>query len=187
VADLRKQADMTQPNDTSINLAWAAGFYDGEGSSWTRLYRRVWRGRNHDHRTIACSVGQVDREVLDRFSGIVGVGSVDGPYDKGATRSPMFYWRTRSLQETRHVYELLRPYLGSIKIAQFERAFAAYDSMPLIRRKTADRRGEIEAFLVDRPGATQREIGRQFGITQSRVSQVMSGRTARSSRIGDRS
>jgi hypothetical protein len=176
VADLRKQADMTQPNDTSINLAWAAGFYDGEGSASVLLYRRTWRGRNHDHRLIQCQVGQIDREVLDKFRDAVGVGRIGGPYGRGPRRSPMFYWRVSSMREARRVYELLKPYLGSVKIAQFERVFAAYDSMPLIRRKTTDRRREIEAFLADRPNATQREIGRHFGITQSRVSQVMGSR-----------
>jgi len=167
---------MSQPNDNLLKLAWAAGLYDGEGSAHASVHRRIWEGRDHNHRLIQCQVGQAHREVLDRFRDAVGVGGIRGPYDKGAARSPMFYWKVGSMWETRHVYELLKPYLGTVKIAQFERALAIYDDMPLIRRKTADRRRDIEVFLADRPAATQREIARHFGITQSRVSQVMGSR-----------
>lgn len=50
------------------HLAWAAGFYDGEG------HFRINQG------CPTVRINQVGREVLDRFAAAVGVGKVLGPY-----------------------------------------------------------------------------------------------------------
>lgn len=57
-------------------LAWAAGFFDGEGCfSYTAKAGFA-----------TVTIGQVDRRVLDRFQeAIGGVGKIYGPY---TTRSP---------------------------------------------------------------------------------------------------
>jgi hypothetical protein len=62
---------------SSEEVAWAAGFFDGEGTTGT--YRD---GSTTTKRCrIQISASQNDREVLDRFAMIVGVGKVGGPYD----------------------------------------------------------------------------------------------------------
>lgn len=58
-------------------VAWAAGFFDGEGSL------RVHNGGNSRRPFLSISVSQVDRRPLDRFAAIVG-GKVYGPYDRKA-------------------------------------------------------------------------------------------------------
>lgn len=58
--------------------AWAAGFFDGEGSA-TYIKAR---------RKLEVSAKQVDRRPLDRFVKAVGWGKVYGPYDSGGNANP---------------------------------------------------------------------------------------------------
>lgn len=59
------------------SLAWAAGFFDGEG----HVGLRTRRGRSYEQLQLA--ITQADRQVLDRFAAAVGpsLGKVYGPYD----------------------------------------------------------------------------------------------------------
>lgn len=112
-----------------IDGAWAAGFWDGEGSvgCYYRRDRPSWR--------IACGISQRDARVLRRFCKIVGVGRVGGPYivrDK-----PMFAWYARNYEDALAVFTRLRPYLDKIKMKQFEQALKKYTSVPHRRRACA--------------------------------------------------
>ena len=53
------------------DLAWAAGFFDGEGctSGGTNV------------RCPVIIIGQVHREVLEKFLMVLGVGTIYGPYE----------------------------------------------------------------------------------------------------------
>ena len=53
-------------------LAWAAGFFDGEGSTVCQSIK--------DGRYLRVGLPQKEREPLDRFQRAVGGGSVNGPY-----------------------------------------------------------------------------------------------------------
>lgn len=158
---------------SETSVAWAAGFFDGEGTVITRLFLRNGR----QHRNIECGIGQVDREVLDRFREIVGVGAVNGPYDRSARRSPMYFYDARKIKDVRHIHHLLSPYLGTVKLAQFKKAIETYEQLELIRRPTLTREREIRRFLESNPGATQKIIAAHFGISPSRVGQVLNGRS----------
>lgn len=64
--------------NTNGEWAWAAGFFDGEGSTTlTQNSPRVTISQHHP-------------EVLERFRAAVGIGKVYGPYKKGATGK--FFW-----------------------------------------------------------------------------------------------
>jgi hypothetical protein len=109
-------------------LAWAAGFFDGEGSttvcrvSQTRAYPRV-------------GVGQIDRDVLDRFADAVGVGKVYGPYSSKGGKQIWSYAAT-SVDTTIEVFSRLWPHLSSIKKQQALRAFAECGSAMRARSNT---------------------------------------------------
>ncbi len=98
----------------SVELAWAAGFFDGEGCS---------------HRTgdgyLVVSISQCHREVLDKFRLAVGVGKVRGPYAPRREKwSPIWHYRAYGA-EASLVLAAIWPYLGSVKRAQYETQYAA--------------------------------------------------------------
>src|SRR5688572_6231765 len=99
----------------SSELAWAAGIFDGEGSTSTYLRRE----RKTPRRQIAVSQGGVPGEfpaVLVRFMSIVGAGNITGPYDG------LYYWKTTRKDAVDSVGAMLWPYLSYEKRRQFEAA-----------------------------------------------------------------
>src|SRR5215471_11956860 len=94
-----------QPLDTH-GLAWAAGFFDGEGCSYlTRNQRGTFQP--------CTEVNQLHRAVLDRFQAAVGgMGSLRlRPDHKQRRPHPMWSFYTRSWKPTLTVLTLLWPYL----------------------------------------------------------------------------
>ena len=98
------------------NLAWAAGFTDGEGCFCiTRSSEGHVRGRT------VFSIGQVDRQALDRFKQIVGIGKIYGPYGPyGGTQAthPHFRFDVYGFEQVQAITALLWTWLGPVKKAQ---------------------------------------------------------------------
>jgi hypothetical protein len=88
-------------------LAWAAGFFDGEGSSYTIKQKYV-----------QLSVSQQDRRPLDRFAKAVGTGNVRGPYTGKARPKPLYFWTSAGTRAT-FVMTQLWPFLSDPKKEQF--------------------------------------------------------------------
>ncbi len=94
-------------------LAWAAGFFDGEGSIGT-----VRDNRNRRRISIQMSVGQsgpdtAPPESLQRFREIVGVGQIykrrNSPLHLG--KKQMWYWRASNIDDTTTAIRLLLPFV----------------------------------------------------------------------------
>ena len=84
----------------SEDLAWAAGFFEGEGTFYVR------RERGKPNATVTLT--QVDREPLDRFCEIVGIGKVYGPYGPySGNRKPYFQWNAHRRGDARTLLALL--------------------------------------------------------------------------------
>ena len=103
-------------------LAWAAGFFDGEGTTIARGY-----AARPGYRQLSITVPQACREgvppVLLRFQrAMLGMGHITGPEDDG-----MYVLRFGAREEARLVLELLWPYLGRVKRAQATRALSLVD------------------------------------------------------------
>ncbi len=116
-----------------LDLAWAAGLFDGEGS-----VNNAAKGK------LRLSVAQTDREVLDRFAKAVGLGTVNGPYgpyEDGPTKKPLFAYTAN----TRHAEKVLNdlwPYLSSVKKEDARRAIDVANEA-LVRKTT--RKYEVPA------------------------------------------
>lgn len=107
-------------------LAWAAGFYDGEGSCSYTL--RILRSGTHQ-RAIYMQLAQVNRLSLDRFLSAVEVGSVKGPYQpRNKKARPYWMWRTSGLSHVKDVADLLWPWLGEEKRLQFIKAKDSFEA-----------------------------------------------------------
>lgn len=102
------------------DIAWAAGFFDGEGC--------ITIGREARH-TVRIKVKQVEREPLDRFHRIVGAGTVHGPYrhDHGPYRKncrPIHQFHMGKRADVVRTLNLLLPHLCSAKAERAREALA---------------------------------------------------------------
>lgn len=101
-------------------LAWAAGLFDGEGS--TGLHKIKTGGTA---RSCSLSVAQAySPEVLGRFRDAVGVGTVYGPYQSSGRQKcgPIWYFKVSTFESVQAVIAKLWPWLSGVKRQQASRA-----------------------------------------------------------------
>lgn len=100
-------------------LAWAAGFFDGEGSTTVTKCNPKAKARDRDRPQVGLrvSLAQVELEPLERFHAAVGVGRVRGPYQYSTDRQPHFQWGASNMDVLR-VIDALWPYLSNVKRLQ---------------------------------------------------------------------
>lgn len=106
-----------------IQLAWAAGFFDGEGTVGADKDPRTRRYRAINMEIPQSSADGVP-DVLVRFREIVGVGNISGPHEPRSpwSRLPRYRWLSGGLDNAETVAALIWPWLGTVKRAQFENA-----------------------------------------------------------------
>jgi hypothetical protein len=102
-------------------LAWAAGFFDGEG--WANAVAQTGRRTRQPHAQINQSDDNGVPEVLERFRRVVSVGRIGGP-ERKPDRIDRYWWIASSRTDVRRVAELLDPWLGDVKRAAFAAALA---------------------------------------------------------------
>lgn len=129
-------------------LAWAAGLFDGEGSTYVLRaagrpgYLRIgMQIRQHGDGAVP--------EVLHRFqAAMLGMGSITGPYGDGT-----YGWRDRGFEQTRACVALLWRWLGTVKRAQAAAAMRALQAQ-LDSGTFASRRGGVRAGRLAVPVRT---------------------------------
>lgn len=105
-------------------LAWAAGFFDGEGCTGVQKVGDRWSG-------LRISIRQIHKDTLERFQDAVsGFGKVTGPerapsLNKG-NRRPIYTWRCQRFEDIQQVLCLLWPWLTPHKKEQAKAAFQTY-------------------------------------------------------------
>lgn len=113
-------------------VAWAAGLFDGEGS--TELYTRRTPARTWF--ALRSRVSQCDPRgvpaVLQRFQAVVGRGRIDGP-TSGDGYENAYKWDAGA-DDTLRVLPKLWPWLGSVKRVQAIEAIKTVDALPVLRR-----------------------------------------------------
>lgn len=88
---------------TDTDIAWAAGFFEGEGH-----VKAVVRGRSKSY--ISIDVSQVYREPLDKLQELFG-GKVYGPYGPYATNKQAYFLYTAYNTKAVNALTLMMPYL----------------------------------------------------------------------------
>lgn len=96
--------------------AWAAGFFDGEG--WAAAVK------NRSRRQPMAMINQAGAggvpQVLARFRAAVGgVGTITGP-NAAPGRRDLYRWTASSRANVEKTYALVTPWLGAVKLAQFQ-------------------------------------------------------------------
>lgn len=102
-------------NDFREDLAWVAGFFDGEGHASEQKDGKSHRSYLH--------IGQKTKPLLDRVRDIVGFGKVYGPYtSKGGFIC--YEYKVTSFEHIQAFAALVWPWLGRVKKDQFRSILA---------------------------------------------------------------
>ena len=131
-----RQFDLPGPGPAASpeeqGLAWAAGLFDGEGS--TELHTRRLAGRTlFDLRSRVSQCGDPTvPAVLTRFQRVVACGWIEGP-TSGAGYENAYKWAAGAA-DTLKVLRLIWPWLGTVKRVQAIDAIASVDTLPVLRR-----------------------------------------------------
>lgn len=113
-------------------LAWAAGLFDGEGSTSVSRRGGALRIDGTPYRRVVVTVGQSAAvgapEVLVRFrKAVLGLGAVHGPYGPhGRSRLPMWHFQATKWEEAQAIIALLWKFLSPPKRAQAVVALRAF-------------------------------------------------------------
>ena len=89
-------------------LAWAAGFFDGEGST------SILKAQRDKYTYIRMSVNQKYPECLERFQRIIGYGKI-----YKAKKRDIYSWDCYRQDQVLLAFAKTEPYLSSIKVKQF--------------------------------------------------------------------
>lgn len=103
-----------------IEVAWAAGLFDGEG--WVGMARSGRAG----YKYLRLAIGQAaPPDVLHRFKAAVGVGDVQGPYKSKPGCKLHYQYRVRGFEKVQAVVAMLWPFLSRPKKDQAKDALLA--------------------------------------------------------------
>lgn len=115
-----------------MELAWAAGFFDGEGTAVlanANSKRRHASGGRRDYPTPLLAVTQhYDPETIHRFHrAVCGLGAVSGPHcSRGTAYHPRWAWSCRRPHEAIAVVALLWRFLSGPKRRQIAAVMSTY-------------------------------------------------------------
>lgn len=120
----------------SLEVAWAAGLFDGDGSTSTK---RKSRRDGATFYTVCAGLAQSGPqgvpEVLSRFLRVVGFGRIYGPYRWRNTSVPGYEWKIASYRELVALEALLGPHLSGPKREQAKAALSTFASSGHRRNK----------------------------------------------------
>ena len=106
----------------SIELAWAAGFFDGEGNA--RWKNFPYKDNPNASGTFYLQMKQTDLCLHERIQKAVGGGRLTGPYKpKNPKWSPTWAYAAAG-EDARQIFKRLKPYLSPVKLEQANEALA---------------------------------------------------------------
>ena len=115
------------PTLRSTQLAWVAGFFDGEGY--------IGASGAPGRRTIEMSIGQASTDTvpvtLARVALVLGVGYLRGPRTMANAWSklPQYVWRANAFGDVQFAVAMLWRWLGPVKRAQAHEALLRYQAL----------------------------------------------------------
>lgn len=135
---LERPAARSRPATASDEWrAWAAGLYDGEGSTYLTNHRTHAGYRNAESRITQGSNGGLP-EVLQRFRLLTGVGGIYGPYRRSGANMDIYRWNASSRSDVQRTIAVVWPWLDLVKQNQARAVFELTDSQPALPRGRAD-------------------------------------------------
>lgn len=124
--------EVSESTITETDRAWAAGFFDADGSSSVGRSGEL-RADGTYRQTVRCQLGQAERQWsdLERFATIVGCGRITlkgprtdkRPHVSTVNWTPYKNWQAQSLNDVATCMNILWPYLGSYKRLRWEKCW----------------------------------------------------------------
>jgi hypothetical protein len=120
--------ELATPRSESVETesAWAAGFFDGEGTAGVAGSSHGGHGYRQPSMEIPQSSNRGIPDSLLRFQLAVGAGSITGPHPPRNpwARIPSYRWELGGHRKVETVAGILWPWLGSVKRSQIEWALS---------------------------------------------------------------
>lgn len=93
---------------TDIDLAWAAGLFEGEGSlGLTAIKNRA------NSIKVSAVICMTDKDIIERFTAVMGFGVMKGPYKSSYPTGKLRYtWEVQSQPDVLRVIEMFLPFFG---------------------------------------------------------------------------
>ena len=152
-------------------LAWAAGFFDGEGNVPFAVYRN---GQGKATRGITLQVAQCHPQPLERFqAAVAGLGALRGPYPKPAPRQPVWQFTISGHPGVSAAVAMIFPFLGPVKQEQARTALCRYRDHPTRGWARRARPEDIDQDEVTRrlsEGESLTSIARDLGADRGTLS-----------------
>jgi hypothetical protein len=107
------------------DVAWCAGFFDGEGHvSYHRSYPSI---TGNVSAQLYANVPQASDniEVLEFFQSVIGFGKIKGPYKTTHKDKHVIHY---GVTEVEPLFKILKPYLRKEKTLDFQVALMAYQA-----------------------------------------------------------
>lgn len=107
-------------------LAWAAGFFDGEGNICLHFPHK------DQSASAILAIKQIDRRPLDRFNiATLEIGKVYGPYTYNYNKNPYFRYTVCGVYKCQIISSLLYPWLSEPKREQITKVLLII-SLPIL-------------------------------------------------------
>jgi hypothetical protein len=122
------------PGAMSEELAWAGGFFDGEGSTYLEKHR-THAGYFYPVLYVpqSAEVG-IAPELLRLKSAMNGIGNISGVRQDGPDWKPYRRWRVVTPLKVQGALHLLWPFIGEVKRAQAQRVMKTIHGQPDLPR-----------------------------------------------------
>jgi hypothetical protein len=102
------------------SIDWATGLFEGEGSFY--LNRLTKRGKAYAY--CCAQVKMADEDIVRRFAEVMGLGSIFFHKRAKPHHKDQWVWRCHGKQDTRAVFQAMKPMLGPRRIEQAEKVLA---------------------------------------------------------------
>ena len=122
------------PGSVSEELAWAGGFFDGEGSTYLEKHR-THPGYFYPVLYVpqSAEIG-IAPELLRLKSAMNGIGNISGARQDGPDWKPYRRWRVVTPLKVQAALHLLWPFIGDVKRSQAQRVMQTIHSQPDLPR-----------------------------------------------------
>lgn len=166
---------------TKEEIAWCAGLFEGEGC----FYINTQKAGNRTYRYARACIHSTDLDVLERFYELVGVGTLNRkPYKANKLNSRRhkysYSWSIQNYDELRWFGALIKPWLGSRRIRQFERVLqestdGRFDQRGVNNPKAKLLNNDVKRIRSLYPKLSQGELAKMFRVSRSCIQKVVNG------------
>lgn len=163
-------------NCTKADLAWIAGFYEGEGSVVYKMVKSFDKPRGYPNGCF--SITQVNKEPLEKCLALTGLGYMTGPYKPRQNNHNSYYrWVAQEFESFQALVAAIWPWLSRkrkdqiksamrIRLDHYRRPKGLYGNTRITEEQA--RRAKFGSEPVC-------SLASEFGVTESAIYRIRQG------------